>query len=222
MTQVFNDFLAPRISRLGTTHVVLAALELSRPRGSYLPARRLFHRVISCIHAGRERPLKRIDPLLMFTKHLLLGLLLCRRRLRRGLLLRLGIGLALCHSTFHGSGHRSGTSSLAGVSGDCANRGASCSASRRSADTATLCLWRVCSGCLLGRLLFFLTRSLGWRSLRVYPSALFGHAVTLAFVLQLLVGTLTVLRKREHADILSRGPGWTGLLAAGRRRLPLC
>ena len=144
------------------------------------------------------------------------------RRLRRGLLLRLGIGLALCHSTSHGSGHRSGTSSLAGVSGNRANRGASRSASRRSAETSPLCLWRVCSGCLLGRLLFFLTRSLGWRSLRVYSSALLGHAVTLAFVLQLLVGTLTVLWKREHADILSRGPGWTSLLAGGRRRLPLC
>src|SRR5277367_4808561 len=67
MWEAFNDFLHGGSSCLRTTYVVLAALELSRPRGPCLPARRLFHRVISCIHAGRERPLKSIDPLLVFT-----------------------------------------------------------------------------------------------------------------------------------------------------------
>ena len=110
----------------------------------------------------------------------------------------------MCHSTSHRACHCPGSGSLSRVARNCTDRGSSRRPSRSSPDTCALYLLRVVGGLLLGRLLLFLTKTLWWRGLRIDSGSLLGHAVALAFILQLLVGILTVLRKCEHANLLRR------------------
>jgi hypothetical protein len=117
------------------------------------------------------------------------------------------------------AGDCSGTCAFTRIARDSANCCTSGGSPGGPANTPTLRLLGVLSCLLLSEFLFFLGQTAWWGSLRVNSRTLLGHTITLTLVLQLLVGTLSVSRKREHADVLCRHDEGRGAAAPSKRSI---
>src|SRR6202008_906404 len=97
---------------------------------------------------------------------------------------------ALLRPAPHRAGDCSGTCAFTRIARDSANCCTAGGSPCGPANTPTLRLLGVLSCLLLSEFLFFLAQTLWWRRLRVDSRTLLGHAITLALVLELLVGIL--------------------------------